>query len=595
MRLLSIAITLLMASYLSLSLAYSTLGDLESQPKLYSGLRLESDDGEPLVPGINISFSATFWNNLLKGLLPEIFKKLKQTVFETGSTTIDLKGLMTIFMTVNHFEITALSYDTQRTRVDLNSDNNTIGVYVKNGTFAIDLSYDLDLDPAIITDTGNMTMSFTNFTLDVLFQIGSESDVENIDVKVFHSDINLYPEALQIHLNNTNDFNQLILFIMHTTKAPIMNIVQRVFEEHLEQGINAGIHAIPNPINVGNMSLDISLTQRAKIEQDRSVNLLVGKFFPTNEGGVPFVNTNVIPRWQDTGKSLQLYISEFTLQSLFYTQYQLGNLQGIIDKSPSETLLAFTVDSFSYFIPDMLKIYKKGQKTRLRLNATDTYPHVTLLKDHVIVNGTFLLALDVEISEGVWDQALLAAVSASFDGNIMIYGDLRLKASITSVQLSLNRYVEAKVKVNEQMLHLLVSIIETTLKLSVNTLFLAGISLKNFLPFPIDLGEVAFSMQKGYLTLQATPEFTSAANIKNLDEIIDKYIFGERSLLGSNQELKQTLKKSFLEVVKKTNFKQLFGRHKVVGVKSAYKGYKFFESVFNLPNPDFEHEDFSDL
>jgi hypothetical protein len=126
---------------------------------------------------------------------------------------------------------------------------------------------------------------------------------------------------------------------------------------------------------------------------------------------------------------------------------------------------------------------------------------------------------------------------------------------------------------------------------SLNNLYL------NLLPFPIDIGVVSFKLQKGYLTLQSTPDLSSQTNQENISKYIDLFLSGDEiDLLGKNDVcFTQILKKAFVSEMKKTDFKRLLGNHHIGGVKSAYKGYKFFEALFNLPNPDYDHEVLSDL
>ena len=97
--------------------------------------------------GMFIGFSETFWNNLIRGLIPKIIEKLKESVFKSGTLKVDLKDLATIYFTVDGFQVAQFSYDLNKTRVDLISSNNTMGLHVSNSTFIANLTYDLDLDP----------------------------------------------------------------------------------------------------------------------------------------------------------------------------------------------------------------------------------------------------------------------------------------------------------------------------------------------------------------------------------------------------------------------------------------------------------------
>lgn len=562
---------------------------------------LVSDADEPRPAGVAISFSQLFWSNFIKGLLPEIFKKLGETVFEGGSARVDLKNLTSILVTVDSFEITQITYDLERTKVVLNDTDNSMGIYIANSTFTAVLQYELDFDPNFLSDVGNLTFGFINFNLDLAFRIGDGKDPANIDVKILSNALNFTSRDLFIRLNNTNDFNQMMIFLVNTIQTPVMNIIFRVLEEYLETGINAAIHAVPNPISLGDISLDGGLIEAANITSTHTANRLVGKFFPTGQE-LPFTNNNTLPDWDPNGQSLQVFISEFTLQSYMYSAFVLGKLNTTIENSPSEFLLPFNTDSFSYFIPALLKKYGSGKKTRLTLAAALDYPRLAILTDNVKVTGKIHMGVEVLLADGTWETALIAEVNGIFDVNLKITGDLILHVSINEVELYVTKVIEQKVdSVNIDMLRKLTGIVEEALKLFINTFLFSGISLKKLLPIPINLGTVAFKMQKGYLTLQATPVFPMTELYSKIADFIQEYIIDSPSkfltLNGGdrNSSIGQMFRKELVKEMRRTNFKELFGRHKLSGVKSAYKSYKFFESVFNLPNPDFVQEDFSDL
>jgi hypothetical protein len=285
-----------------------------------------------------------------------------------------------------------------------------------------------------------------------------------------------------------------------------------------------------------------------------------------------------------------------------YSAFVLGILNTTIENSPSEYLLPFNTDSFSYFIPALLKRYGSGKKTRMTVAAAVDYPRLAILTDNVRVTGKIHMGVDVLLDNGAWETALIAEVNGIFDVNLKITGDLILHISINQVLLDVTKVIEQKVdSVNLDMLRKLTGIVEEALKLVINTFLFSGISLKNLLPIPINLGTVAFKMEKGYLTLQATPVFPMTELQDKVSDFVQEYIIDSPSkfltLNGGdrNRSIGQMFKKELVREMRKTNFKELFGRHKLSGVKSAYKSYKFFESVFNLPNPDFVQEDFSDL
>jgi hypothetical protein len=566
-------------------------------------MKLVSDSNDKL-PGIIIGFSEKFWNNLLVGLIPQIFKELEQTVFINGTNVLNISDMMSIYFTIEKYEIINLSYDLNNTRVDLFEANNTAGIHVKNSSFIGYANYEVDVDPPILTDNGTFTVNYTNFDVDLIFQIGNSGDPDDHRyINVVTSNLSINSTDMNFGLNNTNNFNSMLSHILYTIEPPILNIISRAFSDYFEDGINAALGLVPNPIEFGNLTFDISFLTVAKITEQYTLNELVGAFSP-KEVDVPFSNNITMPKWDPEGQSLQIYVSEFVFKSLFFSLYDLGLIDLTIDKSPSEKLLKFDTTSFAYFLPSLLKYFDKDLPTRLTLVAVDTYPQINMGPQGLNIVGEFKLGMEV-FDDKQWKLAVLTRLHANFVGIIKIYGNLRMSASISKVEFRLDEVIETNIgTINIEMLRRLASTIETIIVLSVNSIFnsfFGGFNLNNFLPFPIDLGQVDFQLKNGFFTLQSTPELQSEANQESLGKYVRKYIFGrdQNSTHPNNNQsgvsFLDSLKNSFLNEMDTTDFKELFGRHRISGVKSAYKGYKFFESVLNLPNPDYDHERFSDL
>lgn len=389
-------------------------------------------------------------------------------------------------------------------------------------------------------------------------------------------------------------------YVLNSTKAINVNLLETVFEDYFEEGMNAAIKAIPIPFVIDDVSLDASLVKIPQVRETHTSNEFVGKFYPTG-GDLPFKNDREIPKWDPKGASLQIYISEFTLQSLLYTEYTLGNIELIIDESPSEYLLPFTTEAFEYFLPGLLKTYGEGKKTRIIITAHEKVPTFKFDRMFLILKGNFQYKIEVETQEDVWETAVIFDMHGNFIGDLTLSGKLRLDIKITTITLGYKNVVESNIgEINEDMIKKLLSIVESFLRVSLNLLFINGLDIGTFLPIDINLGEVDFNHGDGYITIQSTPNFDTDENKQALKEFVRDYIIkpkteNTKNDVSQSHTFSKSLKKAISKAVKETNFKEHFGKHKIGGVKSAYKGYKFFESVFNLPNPDFKQEYLDDL
>lgn len=155
---------------------------------------LVSDSDIEELAGITLGFSQEFWTNFLKGLLPEIFEQINQQVFQNQTAVFELKDLMTVYFTIDKFQIENITYDLNKTTVDLMADNNTMGLHIGNSSFHIYLKYDMDLDPTLVSDQGVLEVGYDKFNLDLVFGIGSQGSNKRIKLNVTTSHIGLKPE-----------------------------------------------------------------------------------------------------------------------------------------------------------------------------------------------------------------------------------------------------------------------------------------------------------------------------------------------------------------------------------------------------------------
>ena len=66
---------------------------------------------------------------------------------------------MDIYATVKGIDVSQLSYDKNGTYVDMFESNNTLGIHLKDAKMNVTVDYAMELDPPIIEDTGNFTVS----------------------------------------------------------------------------------------------------------------------------------------------------------------------------------------------------------------------------------------------------------------------------------------------------------------------------------------------------------------------------------------------------------------------------------------------------
>jgi hypothetical protein len=138
---------------------------------------------------------------------------------------------MDIYLTIREVAIEEVGYNIEQTRVDLIEDINTFGTHLIDSRIKLSVQYDLKLDPPILQDSGRMNMSYSDLTFQANFEpiMEGEGDDAMVMINVEDADVSINPIDVKLKLNNTNDFNQMIVKVINTVKLPIINLVARAF------------------------------------------------------------------------------------------------------------------------------------------------------------------------------------------------------------------------------------------------------------------------------------------------------------------------------------------------------------------------------
>lgn len=512
-------------------------------------------------------------------LLPQVFQIIEDKAFENKTASIKIKDLMTVNLTAEYFQIDNITYDRNYTRVDF-LENNTIGFHIGQSNFSLYLDYEIDMDPSLVYDKGNLTAGFHNLTYDLVFRMSPRpGDKRYVWVDIVTNNFALTPAELFLHLNSSNDLIASVASVLTTIEPAVVNLVTTTVEDNLQTLVNDAIAKIPIPIVLNDTSIDISLIDTPTVTENFTYNLFVGKIFPTGKD-YPVNNTDVIPKYQDGGRSLQIFISQYTIQSYLYTTFTLGHLDVDITESPAPTFLPFNTDAFAYFIPALKKHYGGGKRTKVRFYCLNEEPTITTQKKKLILTGKFDVDVFVEKAPNQWERAVTINTNEIFNGNIQITKNLILTINIDKITAAIIGYQNSNIgEINLTLLKRELFLLENLFRLSLNLILGRGFDIGSRLPIKIDLGQLDFRIEDGYLTLQSDPNSDS---FQALFDSIDL-----KSMLNLNQN---TAKKAIKTVLESISPKEMFNNQDKTVARTIYKGYKVFDTILNYGNDDYDFD-----
>jgi hypothetical protein len=219
-----------------------------------------------------------------------------------------------------------MSYNADKTKVELIEHNNTVGIHVSNSSLHFNVTYNMELDPNILSDIGHFSFGIDELSVNLIFGMKPRpSDPRRVIIEVAENNIDLDATLSYAKLNNTNDFGYVALKVLTVLRVPIAKFLVATLQEYLEVSFNTLVAAIPIPMVFNDTTLDLSLLKIPTISDNYLPIMSVGKFSPTGQE-LPFTNNASVPIYEKGGESLQIFISDFTLRSFTYTMKQLGYL-----------------------------------------------------------------------------------------------------------------------------------------------------------------------------------------------------------------------------------------------------------------------------
>lgn len=533
-------------------------------------------------------------------MLPQVFDRINEGQLTGKTFNVELGDLLTLHLTIDNITASDVKLNKEKTQVVLDSTENIMRINISDASAFVHIIYEVNMDPSLMSDNGTITLGFKDLSIELAMQFLKDRHQPEY-IKILTNNITMSPDNLELNVTNENDLNKMVTKIGNILKYPILNVVGEAFEDYLELGINEGMKKLPDPIVSGDYSASMRALHPANITEGWLAFALNGTIFPTKNPKLPFNNTAKIPNFVKEGQSLQISISEFTLQSLIYTAYTNGAIKGSFNDSGTP-LFGMDTTSMSYFLGSGLtNKYGRKRPMRITLEASNiTYPNIDITTDDLELGGIFNIGFEVQTSDAMhYEEACSLQVNATFEGDVGLHGDLYLKVKLQKVSFVFDKVLQTRIgNINISMMTKLMGNLEQVIIYGTAIAIGNGLNIKAYVPFQIDIGTVVISWLEDYMTFQMTPYLKNGLRLENLENIIDVVSDPHRlySSIASRKETKQILKAALREVAKSFKKEDYLYERGMEGVKTAYKSYKFFETVYNLPNPDYvEDESLHDL
>jgi hypothetical protein len=376
-------------------------------------------------------------------------------------------------------------------------------------------SFKWQYDSVLGGDHGTSEMSISKTDFSITFTLGEKEGRPTLSIP--KSELNIGDINIQIHGTPSAKF---VNWLAGVYKEKLKKFISEEFVKTMETEINEqlakSIGSIPLWIEIPNtpLAVNYTLTAPPKVASGHieisSLGLFVKKDSPNYYP--PIAPPQPLPAIQDDGKHLQIWLTEYTINTAFYAAFTAGMLTTRITSEmiPSSSPVQLDTTSLNTILPGLTDKYGKDKKCDITCTASD-YPIMTIEAPSLYrKNGQISGSTDSECVITVRGQGDAVALDVKVAYGISVYlEDWKIKGSLEHAEIT-----ELEIKENnigkkidtEDLKDTLNFFLGLILPYSNLTILGPGIPLPK--SEGVDLTDSEAKLGKGYIYIQANPKFS---------------------------------------------------------------------------------------
>ena len=297
---------------------------------------------------------------------------------------------------------TKIGIDKAATKIDMNSDLNAIILEISNLTIEYKIKVSFNSTGNLWLGNGEGNVKIDDFTLKFGFEPYTNVETGLLCMNV--TQLKVEPDPKNFHIDFVGPDNDIFWALNQISDLVIpfiLDFASKIDKGTLEQlssVIDGLLETVPFQINVSkNLWIDYTLLQEPDIINGFLTLMFNGTMFLKGVEN-PISPLAVLPTHSDQGLPLQLFLSEYTLNTVLYSLYTDVVLVFIIypDMIPAAMPFKLNAQFISVFIPQIVNYYDLDTYMSVEFNAT-TYP----LIDITNAGATGILYIYIYISEPI--------------------------------------------------------------------------------------------------------------------------------------------------------------------------------------------------
>lgn len=393
--------------------------------------------------GIRFVLSQILIENALKWYSPTLIDYIKSIQIPDVSTTIPI-GLTDLTIKISQIKYNIDNLTPNTIHVQFNDPN-----IIKITTDSIQAqgSFHAEIESGILFDNEDVDIVITDLT----------TEFELIFVKNETSG-KIYPNLRFITFEILFDFDfnligpasQFIEIIKPVIKGLIKNTIIDQIKIIAVTEIKNLFLNLPEFINLNEkegFAINYLLLSELLIKNNsllyNSYGTLVNFNIPETLNP-PFEIPTNLPEFDEKGKQMQIYVSDYSINSIVYTLFKSNLLNYIIEPDfvPESFPVQLDTTSLSYILSGIDEVYGKGKKCQLKLNVFQQ-PFLKFNENNTLLILPTEIIVNVILNDENITQAILIRTNFTFEFSFTLIEQGKISENINTLKLFATEIIES--------------------------------------------------------------------------------------------------------------------------------------------------------
>jgi hypothetical protein len=403
--------------------------------------------------GVKIALKQEVIQGIERKFLPKLAEKLKDFIIPDTEIPVDIGvGTLHIYLKNIHFSITNI--DIEKVLIELNEPNK---VFVHSHDIQGNGRLDVEFKLGFVEETDSVDVRVNRLGFDAEITLGTKESPKAKD--------KMMPSAKITNLSIDLDFD----FDIHgKIIAKVIDLVKGKIKDYLNEKVRSKLHdiiiieslkmisnyvdnfSVYVPLNEKGLAIDYSLLSEPRIINRYLIISSNGAIVNLNNSesmNPPFPYPTNLPDFNPQGKSIQMFISDFSINTAINSLYLSKMLEVMVksEEVPDESPLQLNTTSLEPLIKGISKFYGQDKKIDLITNVTEL-PIMKMTDNCFNTTTEAEVSLLVRLENKTQDLALKFNTTLYGSADAHVQNEGQISAWIHNLEIIDTNLIETKLK-----------------------------------------------------------------------------------------------------------------------------------------------------